>query len=206
MVAGFSHLWGAELLKVAILIDGSFFSKKFYHRNKKHPNPNDVKKLIDTALADPTLKDSILFRAYYYDCYPYNESAKHPITKQKFDYSDTNVFKARQNYLRKIALMPNIALRSGRLSFSGWKIPPRHFNKLFRGCCLSSDMVEVNLDQKQVDMKIGLDIAWISSKRIVDKLVLFTGDSDFVPAMKFARREGVMVYLVGARGFEPPTP
>jgi hypothetical protein len=48
MVAGFSHLWGAELLKVAILIDGSFFSKKFYHRNKKHPNPNDVKKLIDT--------------------------------------------------------------------------------------------------------------------------------------------------------------
>jgi hypothetical protein len=129
MVAGFSHLWGAELLKVAILIDGSFFSKKFYHRNKKHPNPNDVKKLIDTALADPTLKDSILFRAYYYDCYPYNESAKHPITKQKFDYSDTNVFKARQNYLRKIALMPNIALRSGRLSFSGWKIPPRHFNE-----------------------------------------------------------------------------
>jgi hypothetical protein len=86
MVAGFSHLWGAELLKVAILIDGSFFSKKFYHRNKKHPNPNDVKKLIDTALADPTLKDSILFRAYYYDCYPYNESAKHPITKQKIDY------------------------------------------------------------------------------------------------------------------------
>ena len=45
-------------------------------------------------------------------------------------------------------------------------------------------------------MKIGLDVAWLSSKRIVDRIVLVTGDSDFIPAMKFARREGVQVILV----------
>jgi len=39
-------------------------------------------------------------------------------------------------------------------------------------------------------------VSWLASKRIVDKIVLITGDSDFVPAMKFARREGLMVYLV----------
>ncbi len=44
-------------------------------------------------------------------------------------------------------------------------------------------------------MKIGLDIAWLASKKIVDKIVLVTSDSDFVPAMKFARREGIQVYL-----------
>jgi uncharacterized LabA/DUF88 family protein len=49
--------------------------------------------------------------------------------------------------------------------------------------------------QKGVDIRIGLDIAWISLKRVVDILVLVTGDSDFVPAMKFARREGLRVYL-----------
>ncbi len=44
-------------------------------------------------------------------------------------------------------------------------------------------------------MRIGLDIAWLSLKRIVDAVVLVTGDSDFVPAMKFARKEGIRVYL-----------
>jgi len=45
-------------------------------------------------------------------------------------------------------------------------------------------------------MKIGLDVSWLASKRIVDRIILVTGDSDFVPAMKFARREGVQVILV----------
>jgi uncharacterized LabA/DUF88 family protein len=49
--------------------------------------------------------------------------------------------------------------------------------------------------QKGVDIRIGLDIAWISLKRVVDILVLVTGDSDFVPVMKFARKEGLKVYL-----------
>jgi uncharacterized LabA/DUF88 family protein len=49
--------------------------------------------------------------------------------------------------------------------------------------------------QKGVDIRIGLDIAWISLKRVADVLVLVTGDSDFVPVMKFARKEGLKVYL-----------
>ena len=44
-------------------------------------------------------------------------------------------------------------------------------------------------------MKIGLDIAWMSSKKTIDKLVLVAGDSDFVSPMKFARKEGILVYL-----------
>lgn len=49
--------------------------------------------------------------------------------------------------------------------------------------------------QKGVDIRIGLDIAWIAIKGLADVLVLVTGDSDFVPAMKFARKEGLRVYL-----------
>ena len=55
---------------------------------------------------------------------------------------------------------------------------------------------EPDLKQKYVDVKIGLDITWLASKRIVEKIILVTADSDFVPAMKFARREGVQVILV----------
>jgi len=49
--------------------------------------------------------------------------------------------------------------------------------------------------QKGVGMKIGLDLAWIALKRIVDAIVLIAGDADFVPALKFARKEGLRVYL-----------
>ncbi len=40
-------------------------------------------------------------------------------------------------------------------------------------------------------MKIGLDIASLSYKKLVDQIVLIAGDSDFVPAAKLARREGI---------------
>lgn len=40
-------------------------------------------------------------------------------------------------------------------------------------------------------MKIGIDIASISYKKQVEKIVLISGDSDFVPAAKLARREGI---------------
>ncbi len=40
-------------------------------------------------------------------------------------------------------------------------------------------------------MKIGLDIASLAYKRLVDQIILIAGDSDFVPAAKLARREGI---------------
>jgi uncharacterized LabA/DUF88 family protein len=55
--------------------------------------------------------------------------------------------------------------------------------------------VNLELRQKGVDMRIGLDIASMTLKRQVDTIVLVTGDSDFVPAAKLARREGVEFLL-----------
>lgn len=40
-------------------------------------------------------------------------------------------------------------------------------------------------------MKIGVDITSLALKKFVDTTLLFSGDSDFVPAAKLARREGV---------------
>lgn len=45
--------------------------------------------------------------------------------------------------------------------------------------------------QKGVDMKIGLDISSMSYKKQVNQIILISGDSDFVPAAKLARREGI---------------
>ena len=69
------------------------------------------------------------------------------------------------------------------MSFDGWKTTP-------------GGGFKPDFKQKSVDMKIGLDIAWMSGKRIVDKLVLVAGDSDFISPIKFARKEGLIVYLL----------
>jgi len=40
-------------------------------------------------------------------------------------------------------------------------------------------------------MRIGLDIASMAFKKQVNQIILVAGDSDFVPAAKLARREGI---------------
>lgn len=53
----------------------------------------------------------------------------------------------------------------------------------------------LDIRQKGVDMKIGLDIATLANKYQVEKIILITADSDFIPAIKHARREGIIVQL-----------
>ena len=56
---------------------------------------------------------------------------------------------------------------------------------------LTEDDVQFDFLQKRVDIKIGLDIASMSLKHQVEQIILVSGDSDFVPASKLARREGI---------------
>jgi len=99
--------------------------------------------------------------------------------------------------MRDLAILDNIAFRSGQLSFDGWLIKRTSVPSIIRtGRALTGNDFQPDLKQKHVDMMIGLDVAWLSSKGIVDRIILATADSDFVPAMKFARREGVQVVLV----------
>ena len=56
---------------------------------------------------------------------------------------------------------------------------------------LTESNVQFELRQEQVDMKLGIDIASLAYKRLVDRIVLIAGDADFVPAAKLARREGI---------------
>lgn len=89
-----------------------------------------------------------------------------------------------------------MALRLGYLKDSGdWKIKPSKVKELLKGKIqikdLAEDDVVYELKQKSIDMKIGVDIASLSLKHFVDRIVLITGDADFVPAAKLARREGI---------------
>ena len=60
---------------------------------------------------------------------------------------------------------------------------------------LQAGDVALGLRQKGVDMRIAIDIASLTLKQQVSTIVLVAGDSDFVPAAKLARREGMEFIL-----------
>lgn len=61
---------------------------------------------------------------------------------------------------------------------------------------LTDDDFTPDFQQKGVDIKIGLDVAWLSNNNIVDRIYMVTGDADFIPALKQARRDGIQIKLV----------
>jgi len=60
---------------------------------------------------------------------------------------------------------------------------------------IQNNDVALGLRQKGVDMRIAIDIASLTLKQQVSTIVLVAGDSDFVPAAKLARREGMEFIL-----------
>lgn len=49
--------------------------------------------------------------------------------------------------------------------------------------------------QKGVDVCFSVDLVKLSCKGIIDKAVMITGDSDFVPAVNVAKEEGIVTIL-----------
>jgi uncharacterized LabA/DUF88 family protein len=184
--------------KVNVLIDGGFFHQRFFEINKKNPSHTDVIKEVDNVMTLVRKKtngetNDILLRIYYYDCKPFGEKVKRP-DGTEMDFSASRVFAAKNNFLKNLCKEEKMALRIGELSFDGWKTDPHNPN-----------IVKPDFKQKGVDMKVGLDMAWMATKKIVDKIVLIAGDSDFVSPIKFVRKEGLQVYLYTMKHFVKET-
>ncbi len=182
--------------KVAILLDGGFIKKKLRERLRAFPSTKDVVDLTKDIMRHNALTGCVLFRVYYYDAPPFEGSATNPISGDTIDFSSTQVANKNRALIEALELTPHFAVRRGSLIQPGWKLGSQALRSITAAPrpLTGSDLVP-DLQQKGVDIKIGLDIASIALKRAADILVLVTGDSDFVPPMKFARVEGLKVYL-----------
>lgn len=180
--------------KTAILLDMGFvFLKLRTALGNRQPTAVEIRQFALKCLKP----DEEIFRIYCYDCPPYGKRQTHPLNKKIVDFSTTPTFISRNKIVSDLKIMDNIAFRSGELSFDGWVISKKAAKDILKtNRAFVDDDFTPDIKQKGVDMKIGLDVAWLSSKSIVERIVLVTADSDFIPPMKFARREGVQVVLV----------
>lgn len=188
--------------KVAILIDGGFFLKRLNSkcRPEQRNNVEYTVKMINILCAEHAKRlEQQIYRVFFYDCLPFDIGLHNPLTGRFVKFKESPLYKFKMELFEKLRAMRKMALRLGRLNYdkrSPWQIAPAKVKQLLAGEITVDDLdpdrdIRANVRQKQVDMKIGIDIASMVLKKQVQTILLVAGDGDFVPASKFARREGV---------------
>ncbi len=187
------------MVRTAILVDGGFYRKRANYLWKKKTAKDRAKELYSYCqahLEDEHQKRS-LYRIFYYDCPPIEKEIYHPLLKKNIKLEETELFAWSNEFLEELKKKRKVALRLGELSgySASYSLKPELTRRLLSGEMTVSDITNrdltLDIKQKGVDMKIGLDIASLSYKKQVDQIILIAGDSDFVPAAKLARREGI---------------
>ena len=185
-------------VKIAVLIDGGFFVKRFnsLYNLDRTMTGSEVADHLYTMAHSHVGRQNSLYRIFYYDCLPLGKKMHNPISKRLIDYSHTDEYEFRTALIESLKKKRKVALRIGTLKDNNWwMLYPRVLKDLLSGKMTLSDIsdkdVYPDVKQKGIDMKIGVDIASLALKRFVDTIVLFSGDADFVPAAKLARREGI---------------
>lgn len=184
--------------RYAILLDGGFVTRKLNERLGHHPTAADIVALCDEIRANEHLSDYELMRIYYYDAPPSTETVKFPVTGADHALALTERARHAQSLYDQLELTDRFALRMGetRLSPFVWKLKPTKVNQLIKAPrALKDEDFILDIGQKGVDIRIGLDMARLALRDTVRAVAVVTGDSDFVPAFKFVRREGVKVML-----------
>lgn len=168
-------------IKTAILIDGGHL--RALARAAKHRyDPDFIEKVALSCLA----ADEEPLRILYYDCALFEGTVKLPVSGAPHEFVGPD------RWLRDLASRDLFAVRRGVLKFRGWK--PKRLP--VASVALTDDDFAPDFEQKGVDMRIGLDMATFSEQRSVDRLILISGDTDCVPAMKHARKAGLQIVLV----------
>ena len=203
--------------RTAILIDGGFlFAKINYHLRKhfkSHIDRLDGSHLVDLVWKivkfhlekkyghHAERKPLELYRIYYYDSPPLDKQVKYPLcengekTPRDKNFKADPMYKLRDHFHKKLKENRKTALRMGRIQDGDWQIKTRTLKELRTGKKkweeLTNDDWYYHIEQKSVDVKLGMDITTLAYEKLVDVIVLVAGDSDFVPAAKQARIKGV---------------
>lgn len=184
-------------ITTAILVDGGFYRKRaktLFGKKTAQDRANELAQYCRRHIRDSR---SSLYRIYYYDCPPSTKVIYHPLLQQGINLQQKELFTWTNDFFSALAKKRKVAIRRGEEleSQGGYILKERPLKKLCRGVIQVSDLTEedfeLNISQKGVDMRLGLDIARLADAGQVNQIIMISGDSDFVPAAKHARRSGI---------------
>lgn len=188
-------------MATAILVDGGFYRK----RAKYLWGELDAKSRVDELqayclehikIARRLHETDGLYRIFYYDCPCAEGSVYHPFLDKNISLKATPVYQWTKVFFEEIKRKRKFALRLGWLSnATEYTMKTDVLKDLLKGKITFDDLRQedfrLDIKQKGVDMKIGIDISSLVFKKQINQIILIAGDSDFVPAAKQARREGI---------------
>ena len=188
------------MIRTAILVDGGFYRRRAQACLGEKTAQERAEELIQYChrhIKRFRHEEALLYRIFYYDCPPLKKTVYHPALKRNIDFGKSDTYSWANAFFEELKKKRKVALRMGALSDANahFSLKPDATKAICQGKRNVSDLTEndfsISFNQKGVDMRIGLDIASLAYKKQVDQIILIAGDSDFVPAAKLARREGI---------------
>lgn len=183
--------------RMAVLVDGGFYLKRSRNLCGDKTPDERAKELVRYCGKHVRHENTELYRIFYYDCDPIGKKVFHPLLGRTIDLSKSDEHKWKLEFFDELARKRKVAIRKGQELDAScqYVLKTDVARDIVRGKRDVQSLVEgdfaLDVQQKGVDVRIGLDVALLSYEGFVDQIVLVTGDSDFVPAAKFARRHGI---------------
>jgi uncharacterized LabA/DUF88 family protein len=173
-------------MRLVIQIDGGYLRSVAQSLRLKYDN--DFIEKVARLLVFPD-SDNLL-RIMYYDAPGFVGERPLPVSRKPHPFNSDSV------WLEELAAREYFAVRRGTLKWRGWKLKSP---ETLSGTPSDEDY-KPDFQQKGVDLRIGVDMVTFAYERTAERVMLIAGDTDFIPAMKIARRRGLQVIGVDLPG------
>lgn len=107
-------------IRVAILIDGGYFIKRYNAMYNKPGNKtaSTIANDLYTISHSHVGKNNYLYRIFYYDCVPFSKKVHNPISNKCIDFSKTEEALYRNELINELKKKRKLALRLGHIKES----------------------------------------------------------------------------------------
>jgi len=157
--------------RLAIFVDGGYVDRLAEDEFGIRCDYGKLSETITQEIRSRSLEPIDRLRTFYYHCLPYQSAT--PTLEEACRYGQA------QRFYQVLGRLPKFEVRLGRLAFRG---VDGSGNPIFQ--------------QKRVDLLLGLDFALLAGKQQISHAAVVSGDSDLIPALEVAKREGISVWLV----------
>ena len=153
--------------RTAILVDGGYYrvrSADLWGKKSANDRANELYKYCMLHITEPE-EPRELYRIFYYDCPPMTRTLRHPLTGAEVDYATMPGTRWSNNFYKFLSEKHRMALRMGELaeSTASYILKDSVLADLLSRAKTVDDLMpddfRIDVKQKGVDMRVGLDVA-----------------------------------------------